>query len=108
MTQNKNNIIIKTIYEERRFATSIDVSKLHPKNNDDFVITIIDESLFSRNKIEILPPREFKLVKKDFIEIKPEEENKFNLKNKKNFKFNEKIMMINYYFLLLNLTRDLL
>ena len=90
MTQNKNNIIIKTIYEERRFATSIDVSKLNPKNNDDFVITIIDESLFSRNKIEILPPREFKLVKKDFIEIKPEEENKFNLKNKKNFKFDYK------------------
>ena len=74
ISQKRNNIILKTMYQiSGLMIASVDLSKLNPKENDTFVISIIDEPLFSYNKINVFPSREFKLEKNDFIEIKPGE-----------------------------------
>ena len=57
MSQNSKNIVIKSIYEdsfEIIRITTIDISKINPKDNDELVITIINENLFSNVMVEYL------------------------------------------------------
>ena len=97
LTQNSNNIVMKSIYEENDNVfesnigvTTIDISKINPKENEELVITIIAEKPFSNRMMEIFTPKEFIVEKKEVIEIKPEEEIKFYLNNKKIYKFDYK------------------
>ena len=93
MIENSNLIFIKTFYEKTKddlIITDIDISNLNPNENDEYIINIIVQSRFNEEILKFSEPKEFKLIKKEPLEIKPEETIKFNLETKNYFKFEYK------------------
>ena len=93
MINNSDSIIIKTIYENPKediCSSEIDLTQLKPNRNDIFVMTIIDESLFTKESIQYYQPVEFKLEQKVAKEIKLGEKVKFDFEDRNYFKFEYK------------------
>ena len=93
MIENSNLIFIKTFYEKSKdnlIITDIDIDNLNPNENDEFIINILVQSRFSEEILKFSQPKEFKLIKKEPLEIKPEEKIKFNVENKNYFKIEYK------------------
>ena len=93
MTNNSDSIIVKTIYEspyDDLVSFEMDLTQLKPNKDDIFVITIIDESLFTEKTIKYYRPMEFKLETKVVKEIKIGEKVKFDSKIRNYFKFEYK------------------
>ena len=87
MIKNNDSIIVKTIYgSDYGEVTLIDISKLKPIENDIFIISVIDERLFINETIKYSEPIEFKVERKEAIEIKNNEMMDLNSK-KTLFKF---------------------
>ena len=90
MTNNSESIIIKTIYEhpdETLFSFDMDISQLKPNKNEIFVMTLIDESLFTEEIINYYQPVEFELKPKVAKEIKLGEKVEFDFEDRNYFKF---------------------
>jgi len=93
MINNSDSIIIKTIYEnpnEYLVNFEMDLTQLKPNKNDIFVMTIIDESLYTDEGIKYYQPVEFKLETKVAKEIKIGEKVEFDSEYRNYFKFEYK------------------
>ena len=95
MISNSDSIIIKTFYEnpkENILSLEMDLTQLKPNKDDKFVMTIIDESLFTKEAIQYYQPVEFKLEQKVAKEIKfgEKEKVKFDFEYRNYFKFEYK------------------
>ena len=90
MIKNSDKIVVKTIYNNELDLTTadIDINKLNPNENDEFIISIIEEAIARTNLIYYSGPKEFKLEKSNEAkEIKLEEEMYFDLEKSNYFKF---------------------
>ena len=90
MINNSDSIVVKTVYNhEVKFTTTdIDINKLNPKSDDEFIVNIIGERLFRPDLIYCSEPKEFKLAEqKEAIEIKIGEKITFDLEKRNYFRF---------------------
>ena len=90
MINNSDSIVVKTVYNhEVKFTTTdIDINKLNPKSDDEFIVNIIGERLNVPDLIYCSEPKEFKLEEqKEAIEINKGEEITFDLEKRNYFKF---------------------
>ena len=88
MINNSNEIVVKTIVEKTKnkiIASNLNINKLEPNEKSELVAILIIQSI--DGTMEFSLPKEFKLEKKEIIEIKEEELNHFDSKNNYIFKY---------------------
>ena len=90
MIQNTSSIIVKTIYENTKYSTSIidlEVSKLNLNDNKDLILNIVSQSFDLDRKLEFGSPKTYRINgQKEAIEIYPEKYYNFDSRNKNFFK----------------------